>query len=101
MAAAFIAHGQSPTDNMVAAQARVECAKAELAVAETEVTEAFPPYREDAKVQIKANEKSIADLRASLVKPFRSKTNDANKQKIDDLENRNVGLRTRLWVNQN
>ena len=101
MTAALIMYGQSPAENMVAAQDRVECAKAELKLAETELTAAFPPFREDARVQIKANDKSIADLRAGLVKPFRSKTNDADKQKIDDLESRNVALRDRLWVEQN
>ena len=100
MAGSLFAHSQTPAENMVAAQVRVECAKAELAVAQKQLTAAFPPFKKDAQMQIKINDKSIADLRTAFVKPFRSPINDASKVKIDDLEARNIDLRSRLYVNE-
>ncbi len=100
MTLSLLAHSQTPAENMIAAQDKVACAKAELDIAQKELAAAFAPFKKDAMVQIKANDRSIADIRANLVKPFRSPANDASKQKIDDLENRNVDLRDRLYVNE-
>jgi hypothetical protein len=100
MTGALLAHSQTPAENMVAAEAKVKCARADLVVAEKELAAAFPPFKKDAQVQIKANDKTISDLRTGFVKPFKSSANDASKVKIDDLEARNVDLRSRLYTNE-
>ena len=100
MTCGALAHGQTPAENMSAAEARVECAKAEVVAAEKAFDATIKPYKKDAKMQIKANDKEIADLRHGLVKPFKSPANDESKKKIDDLENRNIDLRNRLYIDQ-
>jgi chromosome segregation ATPase len=95
---ALYAHCQTPAQNEVKAEGKVEAAKENLKAAEKELDAAYPPFKKDAEKQISANAKKIKELRAELVKPNRSPLNDASKQKIDDLEKRNIDLRNRLYV---
>jgi hypothetical protein len=85
---------------MNAARAKVAQAKSLLKAAEQERSDAYPAYKEDAKVQIKANDKAIADMRAKFVKPRRSALNDELKHKVDSLEEINIGLRDRLYITE-
>lgn len=100
MTCGVLAHSQTPAENMIAAEARIECAKTEMAAAEKAYDASIVPYKKDAKMQIEANDKEIAELRRGLVKPFKSPANDKSKKKIDDLENRNIELRNRLYIDQ-
>jgi hypothetical protein len=89
---------QTPAQNEVKAEGKVEAAKENLKAAEKELDAAYPPFKKDAEMQISANDKKIKEFRAQFVKPSRSPLNDDVKQKIDDLEKRNVDLRNRLYV---
>jgi hypothetical protein len=95
---ALNAYSQTPAQNEVKAEGKVEAAKENLKKAEKELDAAYLPFKRDAEKQIIANEKKIKELRAQFVKPSRSPVNNDNKQKIDDLEKRNVDLRNRLDV---
>ena len=95
---ALNAYSQTPAQNEVKAEGKVEAAKENLKKAEKELDAAYLPFKRDAEKQIIANEKKIKELRAQFVKPSRSSLNNDAKQKIDDLEKRNVDLRNRLDV---
>ena len=98
MTGALYAHCQTPAQNEVKAESKVEGAKENLKKAEKELDAAYPAFKKDAEMQISANDKKIKELRAQFVKPNRSPANDDAKQKIDALENRNVELRNRLYT---
>ena len=91
---------QTPTEKMYAARATLALAKSQLKAAEKERSDAYPAYKEDAKVQLKANDQAIADMRAKFVKPRRSPLNDELKHKVDSLEEINIQLRDRLYITE-
>jgi hypothetical protein len=100
MSGALCAISQTPAEKLVAARVKVERAKAALNEAQIELKAVYPVYKKDARMQIKANDRSIGELRSNLTKPLLSPLNDSTKQKIDLLEDRNVALRDRLYINE-
>lgn len=95
-----VASSQTPAQNEVKAEQKVEAAKINLKDAEENLDVVYMLYKKDAIVQIDANDKKIKELRARLVKPRRAHANDARINKIDELQDRNVELRKRLYTYQ-
>lgn len=100
LSCAAMAECQTPAENLISAQDKVDRAQSNLKAAKQALSVAYPAYREDAKIQIKANDMTISDLRANFVKPRNSASNADSKKKIDALEDRNVMLRARLYVTE-
>ncbi|MCW3126854.1 MAG: hypothetical protein JWO03_2512 [Bacteroidetes bacterium] len=91
------AFGQTtPAQKVVKTETKVDSAKARLEAAQKEQQAASDAFIKDAKRQIDANDKEIARLRSTMVKPRSSPQNDAIKKKIDQLEDRNDDLRSKL-----
>ena len=98
MAVTILAYSQSPAEKEVAAKDNVQLAEENLKLAKQQLLDTYPAFKKDAEIQIKANDETIECLRASMIKPRRSPVNDEAKKKIDDLENRNDDLRSRLYI---
>jgi hypothetical protein len=83
----------TPAQKVVKTDTKVDSARARLDRAKAANAEASKAYIADTKRQIEANEKEIARLKSTMVKPRSSPQNDAVKKKIDQLEDRNDDLR--------
>lgn len=94
--AAVTTFGQAtPAQKVVKTDAKVDSAQAHLDRAKAANAAASKAYIEDTKRQIEANDKEIARLKSTMVKPRSSPQNDDIKKKIDRLEDRNDDLRNK------
>lgn len=97
MMMASVAFSQStPAQKVVKTETKVDSAKARLDAAKKEQEAASDAFLKDARRQLEANEKEISRLKGTMVKPRSSPQNDAVKKKIDQLEDRNDELRSKL-----
>jgi hypothetical protein len=71
-------------------------AKEELKEAQRELNAEYPSFKTDAEVKIIANEKRIEELRVKLNKPGKAPFDELRKKRIDELEQQNASLRTKL-----
>ena len=76
---------------------KVEDAKQELKEAQRELNAEYPTFKTDAETKIADNEKRIAELREKLNKPGKAPLDEMRKKRIDELEEKNVVLRSRLY----
>lgn len=79
------------------AKENVQKAHQELKEAEKSLNAEYPAFKTDADIRIAENEKKIARLREELSRPGTHPLDGARKRKIDQLEQRNADLRSRLY----
>ena len=75
----------------------VEDAKQELKETQSELNAEYPTFKTDAETKIADNEKRIAELREKLNKPGKAPLDEMRKKRIDELEEKNAVLRSRLY----
>ena len=83
------------------ATVKVEDAKTELKDAKAELNAEYPTFKSEAEMKIAANETKIAELRAVLNKPGKLHLDPIRKKQIDELEERNAQLKSRLYGYEN
>ena len=76
---------------------KVEETKNEQVEAQKELNAEYPAYKTAAVERITTNEKEIARLRETISKPGKPPLDGMRKKKIDDLEEKNAALRSRLY----
>lgn len=74
----------------------VEEAKEELNEAQQELNEEYSSFKIEAEMKIAGNEQRIAELRVKLNEPGKAPFDELRKQRIDNLEQQNADLRTKL-----
>jgi len=87
---------QSKEQKVEDAKENVQDAKKDLNNAQNELNAEYPAYRTDAEKRIADNEERIADLKRKINtggKPL----DNARARKIQELEDRNAELRSRLY----
>lgn len=96
MCATSCAYCQTPAQNVMKAERKVDSAEARLERAKEEQRKVSDAYRTDVKRQIEQNDHAIDSLRGKMVKPLNSPENDAIRKKIDQLGERNADLRNKV-----
>ncbi len=96
MAGAFLTSCDSKQEKVEDAQENVAEAKEELKDAKQELNAEYPAYRKDMDARIVANQTEIDRLRKIVAKPGEKPLDNARRDKIDELERKNEGLRARL-----
>lgn len=93
-----LASCESPAQKQEVAANNVVVAKEELQQAkQQELNAEYPAFKKKAEIEIAANDKHIAELRAKLAQPGKLPLDDIRRQKIDDLQKRNADLKARLY----
>lgn len=87
----------SKKENVEDAKEEVTEAKEELREAQQELNSEYPAFKTDADVRIEANNKRIAELRETINKPGKKPLDDARAKRIDELQEQNARLRSRLY----
>jgi len=86
---------QSKTDRENAANKNVQDAKEELKEEQKELNAEYPAFKTDAESKIASNDKRIGELRTQINKPGKT-FDELRKKRIDELEEKNAQLRSRL-----
>ncbi len=92
---------ESNTKKVENANVKVEDAKEELKDAKAELNAEYPTFKSEAEMKIIANETKIAELRAVLNKPGKLPLDPMRKKRIDELEEKNAQLKSRLYGYEN
>ena len=79
------------------AKEEVQDAKQDLKEAQQELNAEYPAFKTEMEVRIADNEKRIAELRVILNKPGKLPLDELRKKRIDELEEKNAQLRSRLY----
>ncbi len=88
---------ESKQEKVEEAKEDVRDAKEELHDAQAEINPEYSTFRTDAEARIDANEKRIDDLQAVVNQPGKKPLDEARKQRIEELKERNAQLRARLY----
>ena len=88
---------QSKTERENEANKKVQDAKEELKEVKKELNAEFPAFKTDAENKIAANDKRIAELREKINRPGKAPFDGLRKKRIDELEEKNAQLRSRLY----
>ena len=78
------------------AKEEVKEAKEDLNKAQGELNAEYPAYKIDMELRIAENEKQIAHFKEIVNRPGKLPLDEARKKRIDELEERNAQLRSRL-----
>jgi len=97
VASSLLASCKSQETRVEDAQDNVRGAKQDLNQAQRELNAEYPAFRADAEAKIEANDRQIADLRTELNRPGKAPLDQARKKKIDELQDKNAALRSRLY----
>jgi len=92
----FFASCESNEKKVEDAQDNVKEAKQDLKETQRELSNEYPAFRTEGEAKIVANEKRIAELREKLNKPGKAPLDEHRKKKIEELEQQNAALRSRL-----
>ncbi|MDB5284846.1 MAG: hypothetical protein JWO06_3921 [Bacteroidota bacterium] len=79
------------------AKQNLQDAKEEVKVAEKQLNPEYVSYRAEEEQKITANETRITELRTKINKPGKAPLDDWRKKRIDELEQKNAELRSRLY----
>lgn len=74
----------------------VQEATENLQDAQADLNSEYPTFKTEAEVKIAANEVRIAELREKLNKPGKAPFDEMRKNRIDELERKNLELKSRL-----
>jgi chromosome segregation ATPase len=96
-ASSILTSCQSKEKKVEDAKEEVQEAKQELKEAQQELNTEYPTFKTDAETKIADNEKRIAELREKLNKPGKAPLDEMRKKRIDELEEKNAVLRSRLY----
>jgi F0F1-type ATP synthase membrane subunit b/b' len=88
---------ESKQEKVEDAREDVQEAKEDLKEAQRELNAEYPGYKTDAEARIEANNKRIAELKAKLRQPGEKPLDDERRKRIEELEQRNAQLRSRLY----
>lgn len=94
---AVLASCETKTKKVENAQTEVAEAQEELKEAKLELNAEYPAFKVDAENRIMANENRIAELQAILNKPGKLPLDPLRKKQIDDLQERNAKIKSRLY----
>ena len=86
----------SKEKNVEEAKEEVKEADQNLDKAQVELNAEYPAYKTNAEVRIASNENRIVELKVILNKPGKLPLDNARKKRIEELEERNAQLRSRL-----
>ena len=88
---------QTSAQKEEAAKVNVQEANEQLNDAKQEVNADYPQFKKDEEEQIAINETRIAEIRARISDSGKAPLDGLRKKRIEDLENRNAELRSRLY----
>ncbi|HLP49347.1 MAG TPA: hypothetical protein VK154_00540 [Chitinophagales bacterium] len=88
---------ESKQEKVEDAKEEVQEAKEELHEAQRELNPEYANFKTDAEAKIEANDKRIAELREKINKPGKAPLDDARAKRIDELQEKNAQLRSRLY----
>ncbi|MEO8086794.1 MAG: hypothetical protein ABI763_08245 [Bacteroidota bacterium] len=80
------------------AKENVQEAKQDLQDAKTELNAEYPAFKADAEVKIAENEKRITELKEKLAKPGTATFDGMRQKRIEQLEQKNADLRSKLYA---
>lgn len=100
-AGSFITSCESNVKRVENAEENLIDAREELNEAQIALSAEYPAFKVDAENKIAANEKRIELLNLVIIEPNDRKFEDLRKRKIDELNQKNLSLRVKLYEYEN